>query len=282
MDWLMDLLYSISRIFSRSQRIEEKPQEKPTVVESPIIIESENSNNEKPENMYDWTDLKPLDISSSRLVQVNWSKFYKTEHIKNQIALHHTVSGPGIEGDLKTWKDFSAHISTCTIIDRDGTVNQLFSSRYWGYHLGAGNAKLDQGSIGIEIDSWGGLILGDGGVRKFGKRNIQTRKDVLYNVYGGVVDVPATHYPGGWRGYEYYESYTYEQIRSVGKLLLLWSKTYNIPLTYNEDMWDVSQRALAGAPGVWAHVSYRPASDKQDVHPDPNLIDMLRTLPNLL
>ena len=47
-------------------------------------------------------------------------------------------------------------------------------------------------------------------------------------------------------------------------------------------MWDVSERALDGADGVWAHVSLRPTPQKFDVHPDPNLIKMLKTISELV
>lgn len=216
---------------------------------------------------WDFSDLKPLDLNDEDLVQVDWVKYYEEKYDKKQIILHHTVSGPGIEGDLNTWKNFNSHIATCMIIDRDGTMNQLFSSRYWGYHTGTGRKSLDQHSIAIELDSWGQL---------------EEKNGDLYTVYGSKVDVPTVFYPQGFRGFQIYEAYTEAQIRAVGELLLLWNKTYGIPLDYHEDMWDVSNDALNGAPGVWAHVSLLPAPQKFDVHPDPNLIKMLKTLKDLV
>ena len=56
---------------------------------------------------------------------------------------------------------------------------------------------------------------------------------------------------------------------------MFWNDRYNIPLEYNQDMWDVSINALKGAPGIWTHVSYR--SDKSDCHPQPELIEMLQS-----
>jgi len=286
MDFLTKLLRDLSIIFSARKEI---PAEK----DNTIMLEPKEEIPAEPENkikdpMYDWSNLKPLELSDPDLVQVPWLKYYKVEWPKNQMVLHHTVSGPGIQGDLNTWKAFEAHIATCMIVERDGKINQLFSSKYWGYHLGVGKASLDQGSIAIELDSWGGLFLGDGNNKQFGKnadgtpRIIKTISGKFYTVYGSVVDVPVTHYPNGFRGYYYYESYSYEQLKAVGELLLLWHKTYGIPLTYNDDMWDVSQRALNGEKGIWTHVSYRKPSDKQDCHPDENLIHLLKTLPTLV
>lgn len=217
-----------------------------------------------------WTDLKPLNLSDEKLQLVDWDKYYKEEYEKKQIVLHHTVSGPGIRGDLLTWKKYKSNIGTCLIVERDGTIKQLFSSRYYAYHLGAGKPYLDKTSIAIELDNWGQL---------------EEKNGKLYTIYGNEVDVETVHYSEGFRGEQLFEAYSIAQLRSVGELLLLWNKTYNIPLQYNEDMWDVSKKALRGDPGVWTHVSYRPwpsSRNKWDCHPDPNLKSMLRTLKSII
>ena len=213
-----------------------------------------------------WSNLKPLKLDDDDLVQVKWLKYYKDNFEKRQIVLHHTVSGPGIKGDLATWEGFNSHIACCVIIGRDGKINQLFSSRYWGYHIGCGKASLDKTSIAVELDNWGQLEERDG---------------ELYAIYGNKVDVPIVHYPEGFRGEQIFEAYPIAQLRALGELLLLWNKTYQIPLYYRDEMWDVSKLAIAGEPGIWSHVSYRPWPSKRnkwDVHPDPNLKAMLRTI----
>ena len=70
--------------------------------------------------------------------------------------------------------------------------------------------------------------------------------------------------------------YTDAQIQSVKELLLLWKDKYNIPLTYHEDIWDITPRALKGEPGVYTHNSVR--TDKVDIYPCPRMIAMLKTL----
>ena len=216
-----------------------------------------------------WSDLKPLELYDPDLVQVEWLKYYKEVFTKKQIVLHHTVSGPGIQGDLNTWKNYDAHIATCVIIERDGKINQLFSSKYWGYHLGCGKTSLDKASIAIELDNWGQLHEKDG---------------QLYTIYDSKVDVPVVHYPKGFRGEQTFEAYTEAQLRSLGELLLMWNKYYKIPLTYRENFYDLNQDALKGEPGVWSHTSFRPwpsNRNKWDIHPDPNLLSMLRTISGL-
>ena len=95
-------------------------------------------------------------------------------------------------------------------------------------------------------------------------------------VYVNSVDVPVQHYPDGFRGFKYFEKYTDAQIRTLGELLLYWNKRYNIPLDYHNDMWRESYSAKIGHSGIWSHVSFR--SNKSDCHPQPELIEMLKTI----
>jgi len=44
----------------------------------------------------------------------------------------------------------------------------------------------------------------------------------------------------------------------------------------NGGVWKPIQAALDGKAGIWTHVSYR--YDKSDCHPQPELINMLKTL----
>jgi len=231
-----------------------------------------------------WEDLKPIDFSKIETIQFSEDQYIKVVYPKTQICCHHTVSGDGVNGDISSWEGTPERVATCIIIDRSGTPWQLFSSKFFAYHLGTGNTNLDKHSIGIEIDNWGALILGDGTVKQFGKNADGTPKMVYttpgryYAYYGNPVYVATQYYPDGFRGYNYYEKYTEAQIRTAGELILYWNKVYNIPLDYNSDMWDVSPRALRGEPGIWTHVSYRPAPAKTDCHPQENLIEMLKTL----
>ncbi len=225
-----------------------------------------------------WVGLKSHDISKIVKLDFPEDQYYKEETPKIQIVLHHTVSGAGIQGDLNTWLSDKSRIATCVIIERNGIVNQCFSSKYWAPHLGVKsdflqskgfsdadtrNRILDKGSISIEIDSWGQLT-------KVGDNQYKT-------CYGNIVsNIDVVEYPNKFRDSVYYEKYSDAQLKSLGEMLILWNKKYNIPLTYNKDMWDVNKQALSGKTGVWTHVSFR--QDKSDCHPDTNLISMLKSL----
>lgn len=246
----------------------------PTPSSTPVPIEATNM----------WSNLKILDLGKIETVDFPDNQYFHEEYTKKQIVLHHTISGNGVEGDINSWEDDSKRVATCMIIDRDGIPWQLFSSKYWAGHLGVGNLNLDRHSLGIELDNWGWLVPGDGTSKQFGYNSdgspkfVRTVTGKYYTYYGNSVTVPMTYYPDGFRGYHYYEQYTEKQLRTLGELLLYWKMRYAIHLCYNSDMWDVSQRALNGSPGVWTHVSYRPMPEKSDCHPQPNLIEMLKVL----
>jgi hypothetical protein len=99
----------------------------------------------------------------------------------------------------------------------------------------------------------------------------------LYTCYGNEYkDGMATFYEDGFRGYNYFDSYTQEQIQTLEELLIYWNQRYGIPLTYNADMFDVSKRALQNVPGIWSHTSFR--ADKSDIAPQNDMVQMLKSL----
>lgn len=246
-----------------------------------------------------------LDLSAIKLLNFPDGQFYKVETAKKQICIHHTASGKGIDGDFRHWLTTPERVATHVVIGYDGTINQLYNSRYWGHHLGiknqvfseydipphyrrthtgkayhANNEILNQECIGIEIDAWGPLALHDGHYKSYVGTIVDINEVQLYRVPFktfpksdffdkiGVTGKPCYHY----------HKYSAAQIKSTAQLLIHWCVEYNIPWVYQENMWDVSREALAGYPGIWTHVSYR--SDKNDCHPQPELIEMLKSLDN--
>jgi len=203
------------------------------------------------------------------------NQYYKEKTLKKGIVLHHTVSGNSVAGDINWWKSNPEHVATPVIIDRKGGVNRLFSSQYWAHHLGikriyfkhfglpALNTKRNKEFIGVELDNWGGLV----------KKNNR-----YYSYTGSEVDSKnVVFYKNEFRGYHYFEKYTAPQLKALKSLLIYWGEYYNIPLKYKGNiMFKYNERALSGESGVWAHVSFRP--DKSDVHPQKELVEMLRSL----
>ena len=73
--------------------------------------------------------IKKVDFPNDQYIREKTNKY--------QICLHHTVSpNNSVKGDIATWRRTTSRIATCIIIDASGTPYQLFSSKYWGYHLG--------------------------------------------------------------------------------------------------------------------------------------------------
>ena len=218
---------------------------------------------------------KITDLVTIKTLTFPEDQYYKEVYPKKQIVLHHTASGRGIDGDFKHWLNTPERIATCVIIDAEGVVFQLFSSKYWGHHLGVkldtfskmkttnqSNMLLNRQAIAVEIDNWGGL----------------TKKEGKWYSYTNTLvhDENVVEYPQGYRDFFAFEKYTAKQIETTKQLILYWADLYKIPLNYNEDMWDVSAKALEGTAGIFTHNSYR--SDKSDLHPQAEMIEMLKSL----
>jgi N-acetyl-anhydromuramyl-L-alanine amidase AmpD len=204
--------------------------------------------------------------------QINFEGNYiKAETGKNQVVLHHTVSNGNAQAVANYWSGLENKIGTAVVIERNGMIVQFFSSKYWAGHvgdvskeckkIGVLNRNCSKNSIGIELISLGGLKMVNGALR-----------DDYGNKFNG--DYVELETP--FREYKYFHKYTDEQIKSVEELLLLWNEKYNIPLNYNEDIWDISKRALTGESGVFSHTSYVEA--KSDLFPQKELVEMLKNL----
>jgi len=226
-------------------------------------------------------------LDLNKIVQHRFSEkeYKKVIFPKRQVVLHHTVSGDNVDGDITWWLKDGKRIGTCILVARDGTIHQVFSSKYWAYHLGENgkdHAKVglkyqrnDMGSIGIEIDSWGGLVQDKETKLWYPAKWDTVKRKMIPNKNVKAIE-NVTQYQNGYRGFFGFETYTDAQIEAVKDLLEFWSKTYDIPLDYNEDMWDISAKALSGKAGVFSHTSFR--SDKSDCHPQTELIKMLQSL----
>jgi hypothetical protein len=219
-----------------------------------------------------------------KLTQVSFpeNQYIKEKHTKLQIYLHHTAGNSDPFAVFKGWESNTERIATCVSIGgkptsttskwQDGEVVQGFSSQFWAYHLGLKEStfqkynipyrSLDKISIGIEICNWGQLTLKSGKFFNYVNRIVPDNEVVE-------LDKP-------YKGYKYFHAYTEAQIDATKDLLILWKDKYNIPISYNEDIWDITTRALKGESGVFTHNSVR--TDKVDVSPQPKLIEMLKSL----
>ncbi len=225
------------------------------------------------------------------IVQVDFKpeQYKREETSKNCVVLHHTVSGKFAQGVIDWWNSNPDKIATHFIIQNDGKIFQLYSSKYWAHHLGIKatflkkkgysdynirNELLNKCSVSMEICNWGGLVKsGD----KFHPAKWDDKlKKYVPNTKITIPNDQVETYSKPFRDFKYFEKYSTEQIESIGKLLVYLSDKFGIPKDYNEKIWDVNDDALSGKPGIYTHCSYR--SDKSDCHPQPELIEMLKTI----
>ena len=226
--------------------------------------------------------MKKLNLKEINQVPLDVSEYVYESTGKSQIVLHHTAGNSSGVNTINHWNnDKRGRIATCVTISgkgsskntHDGEICQAFSSKYWAYHLGIKPdvfrsrgikyQRLDKIAIGIEICNWGYLTLKDGKYYNYVNREVSADQVV-------VLDEP-------YKRHKYYHAYTDAQIESVRQLLVFWNERYGIPLDYRvDDMWDVSDNALKGVPGIYTHNSYR--ADKLDIVPQPKMVEMLKNL----
>jgi hypothetical protein len=201
-------------------------------------------------------------------------------------------------GDIDRGRKDPKKVATHFIVDYDGVIHQLFSTRFWCHHLGVkddffrkilgeehliispknnilNNHILNKESIGIEIDSWGPLLENNGKLYPI-KWDLDLRR---YMPNTNIKPISQDHIlklDKPYRGYTYFEKFSKAQIKSVEMMLFYFNEKYGIPLTYNSDMFEVSKKALLGTPGIWSHSSVR--ADKYDIMPQPEMIAMLKSL----
>jgi len=224
-------------------------------------------------------NMPELDLNSIVQYPFSTNQYMQEEYPKKQIFLHHTAGNHDPFGVFRWWEANQERVAVCAVIGgrpdandnwRDGEIVQGYSSKFWAYHLGLRQAvfaqfgvpyqPLDKTSIAIEICNWGELRYINGKFYTYVNTIVPRDQVVQLN----------------YRGSQYFHAYTDAQIESVRQLLVYWGNRYNIPLTYNPNMFEVNAKALAGMPGVWTHTSVR--YDKNDLAPQPKLLAMLQSL----
>lgn len=216
-----------------------------------------------------------LNLSEIKQLPAPVEEYHREIHPKKQIVIHHTASGGNSKGDIEFLNGQDGRVHVPFWIDRDGTIWQSFSSKYYAPHLGVPTStfikfnvnntvdKLHKASISIELDSWGYL----------------TKKEGKYFSWSGSEIKPENviTYPEGFLGQKYYEKYYEKQLLALSDLLTFLCNTYNITKEYQCDMWEVSPNALSGKNGIFTHISYR-ETGKWDCHPQVELIEVLQNL----
>lgn len=197
----------------------------------------------------------PEALEVNTTLRLSSSRFLQQRFPKDLIVLHHTAGGSA-RSTFNWWESQASRIATAYIVERDGTIYEVFDPRDWAFHLGirGTNGSVDKRSIGIEMASEGGLLKHtDGRFYSFDQIKDSCRFD------GGVYDHGAK-----WRSYRHYAAYTAPQMASVTRLVDHLCDTFSIPRKTPKDHLAFDKN-LYGFTGIVGHHHVR--ADKTDLHP---------------
>lgn len=189
-------------------------------------------------------------------------KFFAEKNKKNLIMLHFTA-GSTASGAFQSWITQKIQIGTPYILDKDGTVYEIFDPKCWAYNLAvtgpkAQSWKHDKRSVAIEVVNFGPL-------KKVG--------DVLYAWPGNYTMKWCTiaetdkYVKSSYRGFDYYDAFTPAQKIALVELVNKISVEFGIPKTlppvekrgvFDLDFYD-------NWTGIASHQNFRP--DKFDIGP---------------
>lgn len=198
--------------------------------------------------------------------------YYEVQHPKHRIVLHFTAGN--LRGDLSALTRDDYHVSVPFLIARDGTIYQLFSSRFWSGHLGkgavgnVGNAQ-DKVTIGIEISNYGFLKLqGTNLETYYSRQKNASGQPGPVDVYCALTEQEAYQKLAvPFRQQPYYATYTDAQYDSLIVLLRYLTAQYSIPRKFLPEPARYETRdSLLNFKGIVSHINYR-ADGKWDLGP---------------
>lgn len=217
-----------------------------------------------------------FEVVTTGLVNGDKSFYYAEAATKERIVVHFTAGY--LKGDIAALTKKDNHVSVPFVVARDGTIYQLFSSKYWSYHLGkgaqGGNEAMSKSSIAIELSNVAYLRDKDG---------------KLVDPYGAEYCSPADTgayqaVTKAYRGYTKFATFTDAQYTSLANLLRYLTATYKIPAAFlpEDKRYDV-YADVAKFKGITTHVNYQPESyGKWDIGPAfdwARIITALGTVP---
>lgn len=209
------------------------------------------------------------------------SQYVAGKYKKDLIVLHHTAGWDDPHQVISSWnRDSRGRVATEFVIGGmrctdgratyDGKIVRAFPAGGMGYHIGASGASgMDARSVGIEVCNFGHV--------KEGK------------TYAGAVCQPKqiVTLSKAFRGYTQYHRYSDKQLASLRRLLLYLAERDNIDL--HRGLYEWIKKEGAGAfdfhadayygrvrRGMVTHANIR--KDKEDMSPQPELMDMILSL----
>lgn len=194
------------------------------------------------------------------------SKYNPTAQAKERIVLHFTA-GTTVSGAFATFASNKDRVATPYIVDRDGTVYELFDPDCWAWSLGLqGLAKqerqqIEKTCIAIELVNVGPLV------RRGEKLCWWPPHNQFTTEYCSASDHELWEPCGKWRGYEAFATYTQPQIDATAELVEQLCRRFNIP----KQIPPPNRRMAADVEhfrrwrGICSHQNFR--ADKSDIGP---------------
>lgn len=189
------------------------------------------------------------------------SYFYKCagDVSKTQIVLHFTAGY--LKGDVDVLTKPGYHVSVPYIIPRNGKILNMWDPACWSYHLGIRPKSLNKScckqSIAIELSNIGLL-----------KKEGKYLKSIYSDVYCTLEETQFyQEVSTGFRGYNYFATYTKEQYESLNLLLKYLTGEFNIPWAFlpEDRRYECNPKTTAEFKGIVTHANYR--KDKWDIGP---------------
>lgn len=199
----------------------------------------------------------PIPKPEIRSIPLDKGQYRTDKTKKTHIFLHHTAGG-SVAGAIAGWNATPERVATPYLIERTGDIYEVYSPDLWANHLGGKvPLALEKASIGIEIVDYGPLTQKvNGDLVTYTGRKIPPEKAVKCD----------------FRGFQYYEQYTPEQIEALRKLLPWLVGRFGIVLQEDrKNFWEY--QGPNPGPGIWSHTSVR--KDKFDIFPQKELVDLV-------
>lgn len=201
------------------------------------------------------------------------NQFNMAKNRKTGICVHHTVGGTA-ESTFNWWNSNSQKVGTAYIIDRDGTVLEVFDPESWAWQFGLNWSDTDRFTfekrfIGIELASEGALLEKDGKFYKFDHISPANEKP-----FEEVFDAGENY-----RGYRYFDRYQPEQLATLTELVNHLCDRFEIPRMMLANPLQYYGEKIKNFKGIIGHVNVR--KDKTDPAPMPELWETLKRACNL-
>ena len=194
-----------------------------------------------------------FEVVSAKLASGDASFYYAETVPKQRIVVHFTAGY--LKGDMAALTKKDNHVSVPFVVARDGTIYNLFSSKYWSYHLGkgaqGGNQPMSSSAVAIELSNVAYL---------------RPKGSALVDPYGAPYCTPAdtsayVTLPKPYRGYTTFATFTDAQYVSLINLLRYLTRSYAIPPAFIPEpaRYDVYPK-VDSFRGITTHVNYQPQS----------------------